>query len=191
MMTVDPLAANAVLVDALSSALRRGGSALGNVPALLKRLLTEESWRDFTTQRGEHVHHERFAEFVVTPPLRGLGADVALIRRIVGSDREATDRLDQALQNPHGGDRGKSNNVTLAPAGNASDQALRRLRKDAPALHADVLAGRLSPHAAMVKAGLRPRTFTVRADPRSAAATLRRNLTAEQLAELAQLLAEA
>jgi hypothetical protein len=41
-MTADPKA-NAVLVDALGSALRRGGHALGSVPDLLKRVLDEQS----------------------------------------------------------------------------------------------------------------------------------------------------
>jgi hypothetical protein len=52
------------------------------------------------------------------------------------------------MQRPHGGDRqqpeeaqGKSNNVPLGPAGNTRAKALRRLRKDAPELHAKVLAG--------------------------------------------------
>jgi hypothetical protein len=131
------------------------------VPALLKRVLAEGSWREFVTQRGERVVHERFADFAGTPPLKGIGTDVALVRRIVADDPEALDLLDRALQNPHGGDHSKANNVQVAPAGNTRERALRKLRKDAPELHADVLAGRLTAHAAMVQAGFRPRTFTV------------------------------
>lgn len=189
-MTVrpDPLRARASDVDALASSLRRGGSALDDVPALLERVLTEESWREFVTQRGEEVRHERFADFVVTPPLAGLGSTVDLVRRIVSDKVVVLDLLDQALQGKVGA---HSNNVTRTPKGNSSDAALRRLRKDRPDLHAEVLHGNLSAHAAAVAAGFRPRTITVRADsPESIAATLRRQLDAEQIAELARLLQE-
>ncbi len=187
---------NAVLVEMLGSALQRGGNALESVPGLLKRLLTEKSWREFVTQRGELVQHDRFADFVTTAPLRGIGASVELIRRIVADDIEALDLLDQALQNkPHTHLSTPDSDISTIrdpnQRGTTKDYALRKLRADAPELHAEVLAGNLSAHAAMVQAGFRPRTFTVRADsPKSVAATLRRQLDPGALAELAQLLAE-
>lgn len=175
------------LVDSLGSAILHGGSALGDVPDLLKRVLREEVWRDFTTRRGQVVHHDRFADFVTTPPLAGLGSDVDLVRRIVAHDIEASDLLDQALQNTSSVHAG--NNVTSRPEGNSRSKALRRLRKDAPELHADVLAGRISAHGAMVKAGYRPRTSTVRTDsPEQVAAALRRLLSPEDIALVIKLL---
>lgn len=186
--------ANAVLVEALGSSLRYGGSALEQVPDLLKQILTEGGWRDFQTSRGEQVHYERFADFVTTPPLKGLGATLDLIERIVKDDAELLDLLDQALQNPVGRHQDSDNITVLDTAGGrgtSQQYALRKLRKDAPELHAEVLAGRLSAHAAMVKGGFRPRTFTVRRDrPDSIARALRKNLTAEQLAEVRKLLGE-
>lgn len=196
MIEMNPLRGNAHLVDALGSALRRGEHGLSTVPGLLKRVIREESWREFITQRGEHVRHERFVEFVVTPPLRGIGASVALLQDVCRHDPEALDLLDQALLD--GSRQGKRNDlvnnineVTERPMGTSMAYALRKLRKDAPELHAEVLAGRLSAHAAMVKAGFRPPTFTVRADsPKSIAATLRRRLPPDVLAEVARLLRE-
>lgn len=185
------LVRNRHLVEDLGGALRSGQHGLSTVPGLLKRVLAEGSWREFTTQRGEHILHDRFVDFITTPPLAGIGADVGLLRRIVADDVEAVDLLDQALQNPTGVHQGPANRKTSTPGGTTKDAALRKLRKDAPALHADVLAGNLSAHAAMVKAGYRPPTFTVRADSaESVAATLRRRLSDEQLADLARLLAE-
>lgn len=184
---INHLVRNQHLVESLERSLRSGKHGLSVVPGLLKRLLQEESWREFTTQRDELVKHERFADFVTTPPLKGLGADVDLIKRVIGDDVEALDLLDRALQNApsiHA-----VNNIHGRPEGTSKDAALRRLRKDAPELHADVLAGRLTAHAAMVTAGFRPKTFTVRADDTtSVARTLRKNLTPEQLAELGRLL---
>lgn len=196
---VDHKVRNRHLVESLERSLRSGKHGLSVVPGLLKQVLVEESWREFTTQRDELVQHARFIDFVTTPPLRGLGADLDLIRRVVGNDPEALDLLDRAMQNPVGG----SSKIVLnhhivnvendqeVPKGNSAAYALRKLRKDAPDLHAEVLAGRLTAHAAMVRGGFRPRTFTIRADDTtSVARTLRKNLKPDQLAELAQLLAE-
>lgn len=191
-----PLRARGGLVDALSSALDSGGHGLSNVPALLKRLLAEEGWREFETVRGEVVRHERFVDFVAAPPLKGLGAEISLIKRIVADDREAVDLLDRVLQGEHGGDRSKLDNIQLAspssaPTGTSQARALRRLRKDAPELHAEVIAGRLSAHAAMVKAGFRTRTISVPVErPDRVAAALRRHMTQEQLEELVRHLTD-
>lgn len=46
-------------------------------------------------------------------------------------------------------------NGLVRPAGTSADAALRRLRKDRPDLHARVLDGELSAHAAMIEAGFR------------------------------------
>lgn len=185
--------ARGTLVEALSSALERGGSGLANAPTLLRRILEEGSWREFVTQRGEVVQHERFEAFVAEPPLAGLGTDLDLVRRVVADDPVTVDLLDRALQGAPSLHRAVNNgNGTVErPVGNTQAAALRRLRKDAPELHAEVLAGNLSAHAAMVQAGFRPKSFTVAAGhPDRLAATLRRNLPAEELAELARLLAD-
>ncbi len=186
----DSLKRNANLVEALGSALREGGHAVGTVPGLLKRILVEQSWREFVTQRGEHVRHERFVDFVTAAPLRGIGASVDLLKRILADDTEAIDLLDRALQ-ARRGNPGNLNNMKVSegayPRGTSKEYALRKLRKDSPELHAEVVAGNLSAHAAMVKAGFRPDTFTVRADSaESVAAALKRRLPEEMLREIAQ-----
>lgn len=178
------------VVASLGRALTMGGSALDDVPGLLTKVLEAELWREFKTPRGE-ARHATFESFVTTPPTQGLGTSVALIRRIVGDDPRARDLLDQAMQRPAHIKAGDVANVNVRPGGNTSDQALRRLRKDRPDLHAQVLEGTTSPHAAMVTAGFRPRTATVRLDdPARLAATLRKKLTADQLQQLAAYLLE-
>lgn len=194
MTAADPLKRNAHLVEALGSAVREGEHGLGTVPALLKRVLSEQSWREFVTQRGEHVAYERFVDFVTTPPLKGLGASVELVRNLCRDDTEALTLLTLALQGKPGQRTDLLDNmqeVPKAPTGTSREAALRRLHRDAPELHADVLAGRLSAHGAMVRAGYRPRTFTVRTDSaESVAKTLRRRLDAETLTAVRRLLAE-
>ncbi|WP_405580665.1 hypothetical protein [Streptomyces sp. NBC_01092] len=61
------------------------------------------------TQRGDQVEHRRFEQFVTTPPLKGLGASMRLIRKLIDAIEEdgqriaAQDLLDQATQVQRGG----------------------------------------------------------------------------------------
>ncbi len=183
----------ALLVDALSSAIADGGQSLGQVPALLKRLLREGAWKDFETRLGKPVHHDRFEDFVVTQPLAGLGADVGLVRNIVKDDVEAIDLLAEVLEVPKGqaGQQlhANSSNITISVRGTTEAYALRRLRKARPDLHTRVLAGELSPHKAMIEAGFRSKTITIALDSPRAAATLIRKASPEFIEELRRLLA--
>lgn len=198
-MTANPRT-NAALVEALGSALREGEHGLKTGPALLVRVLREESWRSFVTQRGEQVDHARFEQFVTTPPLKGLGASMRLIEKLIdsiediGDRRTAQDLLDQALQRPSyiqvGDDQDDVYNIHVRPSGTSKEAGLRRLRKARPDLHDEVLAGALSTHAAMVKAGFRQRKISVPLTTAAdAAKAIRRNMDPEQVKELAKLLA--
>lgn len=185
---------NAALVDSLGSALRSGDHGLKTVPALLQRVLREDAWRSFTTQRGEHVAPASFEQFVVQTPLKGLGASMRLIEKIVDSiedkaeRRETQDLLDQARQRGPGRPETVNNidgKQDVRPRGTSRAASLRRLRKDAPEMHAEVIAGRLSAHAAMVQAGFRKKTLSVPiSDTVATARALRRNLDDAAIAEL-------
>ncbi len=192
--------ANAALVEALGSALREGEHGLKTGPALLLRILREESWRSFVTQRGEQVEYDSFERFVTTPPLKGLGATMRLIKKLLDAVDDAAERvealnlLDEAIGKRQGQRTDFLYNIQevpkeAAPYGTSRAAGLRRLRKDRPDLHAEVLAGRLTTHAAMVKAGFRRRMVNVPIDdPDAAAKALRRNLTPEAYNELTRLL---
>jgi hypothetical protein len=160
---------------------------LNYVPRLLKRILEEDAWRErIDAKTRTTVGFQQFAEFVAAPPTEGLGASIGLVERIV-KGTEAEELLRKALK----GTYNISTKSRMTGHGTRRDYALERLRSEAPELHAEVLAGALSPHAAMVKAGFRHRTFTVQADnPERIAATLRRQLDPEQLAELTRLLTD-
>lgn len=186
---------NANLVEALGSSLRSGDHGLKAVPGLVKRVLSEEAWRSFVTQRGELVEYERFEEFVATPPLKGLGASLDLVRTLVRDDPVALDLFDQATKGQAGRRTDLLDNIqeveVVAPSGTSREAGLRRLRKDRPDLHAEVLAGTLSTHAAMLKAGFRRRKISIPVGtPADAAKALRRNLEPEQIKELVKLLAD-
>jgi len=94
---------------------------------------------------------------------------------------------------PSPGSANHGNNVTpvgrTTVTGNRRDYTLDRLQRDAPELFDAVQRKELSPNAAAVQAGFRPKTFTVRADrPASIVATLRRQLPPEVLASVVNLL---
>ena len=188
--------ANAVLVDALGSALRRGDNALGAIPGLLKRILAEEAWREFITQRGEMVQHERFADFVTTPPLRGLGASMDLIDRIVGtSDPDLLRMLREAKKGKPGRPVTPRENPLdsngISERGEASDYTADRLAREAPEEYEAVRRGEKTIHAAAVAAGIRPRRISIRLDdPASAVRSIRNNATPEFWEEFRRLVNE-
>lgn len=180
------------VIEALGSAVRY--SSIDEVPDLVIRVVNDDLWREFTTKMHNHIVHESFESFVEAEPLAGIGTTMTTLRRICTGNVAALDALDRAVQRPKHLNRGRAdrNNVTdpaYHPEGNAADKALRRLRKDRPDLHAEVLAGNLSAHAAMVNAGFRPRTLSVRLDdPERTARSLRRNASPEFLAALREAL---
>lgn len=100
--TARELRARASVINALSSSLDRGRNGLASAPGLLRQVLEDGKWRHFITERGEEVRYEQFREFLSTPPLKGLGADEALVRRLVGDDVAILTLLDGELRRPSG-----------------------------------------------------------------------------------------
>jgi hypothetical protein len=116
------LEGNDLVIDSLRGALL-DAEAISLVPGLLKRILREECWRHRRVISLEkEVHFERFADFMSTPPLEGLGFKLDFVRNLVRDDPEALDLLDRALvqgpgnptgANQHGpGKAGMRDNVT-------------------------------------------------------------------------------
>lgn len=183
----------------LSRALLDGSRDLSTVPNLVKRVIGEDMWRQRVDPASGWKIPEppfrTFTEFVGTPAKTGgLGSSVRQLYGLCEADPEARDAIDDQLQKEgrpgHRTDLGNNVPKVKRPEGNSEAKALRRLRKDRPDLHARVLAGELKANTAMVEAGFRHKTFTVRADsPQSAARTLRIHMKPEDLAELARILA--
>jgi hypothetical protein len=189
-------------INLLSQALRRGDASLGNVPSLLKKVLKEDMWQHrVVPATGETEDFATFKEFVETPPLLGLGATIKLIKRICGEDTETLDLIDRVEQRLPGAPKGNKNasnsetNIDIInncsneiPDGTSRENALRKLRKDRPDLHKEVIAGEKSPHAAMVEAGFRKKSLTIPIDPEPAARSLVKNFSREQLAVLLEVI---
>lgn len=120
-------------------------------------------WRRFTLPNGQIVEHPSFAHFVRTEQLEGLGIhDPRGWARSLGefsSYKKAADTIVRAIGEgvdklgPHGGDGGSEHGTTNSE--NDADYVVARLKRDDPALADDVVAGKLTPHAAAKQAGIR------------------------------------
>lgn len=188
-MAVDVLGARDTLVHSLRRSLVEGSHGLGVVPGLVTRVVDEECWRERRVDAlmGQVVQFTRFEEFVQSSPPEGLGVELRMLRQMCQDHPEALDAIDRATVGRQGERTDLFNNVqeVKAPVGNSNQAAIRRLRKARPDLHAQVLAGEKSPHAAMREAGFRPPTATVRLDdPEATARTLRRATAPEFIASL-------
>lgn len=91
---------NAVLVNVLSSSVRSTLNGMETAPGLIRRVLEEGSWRQFTTPRGEEVTHDTFESFVTTAPTGGLGRTLDDVVRLIGDDEDTLDLLARALDIP-------------------------------------------------------------------------------------------
>lgn len=92
-MLANPLLARWDIVAATQHALRVGGASLRNVPALLKRLIQEDSWREYLSPKGEVLTFVAFRDFLGSP--WGLDTTLDMLLRVCGEDLEAVDLLDK------------------------------------------------------------------------------------------------
>lgn len=176
-------------VASLQSAIQHGAVSLKTIPELVKGILRNEEWRERALAgTGEIVEFRTFSAFVTADYPQGLGTTVKTLQRLCNDAPDVLDLIDQALQNPAGIHAVSNIHSIPRPSGTTEQRALRKLRKDRPDLHAQVLAGEASAHGAMVAAGFRPKTITVRADAEAFARAARRHLSTDELARLVALL---
>jgi hypothetical protein len=155
------------VVSALQSCLRDGKHGLSNIPGLIVRICQQGLWREFYCEPiYQTVSFKSFEDYVKDPVPSGLGTDIQTLKDLCSHHADALDVIDKALQRKPGGGKNQHtkgeclfDNIKQAeaPTGTSKDYALRRLRKDRPDLHGEVLEGVKSAHAAMVEAGFRKR----------------------------------
>ena len=187
------------LVDFLRSAITDGSAGLSDVPALVKRVITENLWRKrYVPQLRETISFETFQAFVETAPPEGLGTNLKTLRKLCTDAPEILDLIEWMREpRKRGGDRrskkfrdSKDNNVPFEkPArGNSVGFALRRLREERPDLHQKVLARELSVNGAMIAAGFRKKNIIVAKDVEKTARTLQEHFTREEISRLIEFL---
>lgn len=194
-MPADPLLENEQVVRALSDAMRSGVHGLDVVPKLVKRVIEENCWAErMVGADRRRVAYSDFVSFVSDPPLEGLGTDVHTLERLCKDDVEAVRLLAEAKARPVGRpvitDNVRNYPEPESKEGNSAEYAIRVLANQFPELYEEVKAGRLSPHGAAVKAGIRDRTITIPVDPHKAARSILRNFTPDQVDDLIAALKE-
>lgn len=194
-MARDNLIENGQRIVSLSQAVAGGLGNLKYIPGFVEDVCNNERWRAYRVpQSGQDVAFDSFSDFVTSKPPEGLGTTVKELERLCSDNNAALDAIGRALEGEAIGDKGgrPSSEKTLyniqgysAPTGTTSTAAIRRLRKDRPDLLDSVLEGELSPHAAMVEAGFRPRKFQVYAeDVERTARLLVKHMTPDAIEEL-------
>lgn len=187
-------------VEQLRTAIQSGFLNVDNARELLRVVLRQQMWKHRIVLMTEQPRdYEDFIRFVTDAPYDGLGTTASTLDTLAHGDMDLEDLLDHAMQRPDGGDKRSENyrstfdniqgDLPEAPTGTSRAQAMRKLRSDAPALHKQVIAGDLSPHAAMVEAGFRKKTVSIPVDDvRAIARALVRHLTIDQIDELTRIL---
>lgn len=185
-------------MNTLAQALNEA-SSIANVPGLLKQIIGNDMWRKrWCKQTKQEVEFRRFRDFVSAHPPEGLGTNMQVLESICrhSGDNEALDLLvsiDAGKKGNLSGNNqytsGNVDNVNIStdrqsPTGNSAAAALRRLAKDSPELHAQVIAGELSPNAAAIEAGFRKRKFQLPDDPVAAGRYLAQRVDKEWLLTL-------
>lgn len=187
-MPADPLIQRDQLVDDLRGAIHSGESGLNYVPRLLRRVLETNAWKErYDAKTRKPVAFESFAEFVRTPPTEGLGADMALINRMVGTSDPDLLRLLRDARKVGRGHKRDSDYESIDSE--TASYTAQRLAERAPEEYEAVKRGEQTIHRAAVKAGIRRHRIPIRLDSaESAAKTLRTHMPRETLARLADLL---
>ena len=108
------------------------------------------------------------------------GADYKMLHRLCAGDAETLDLLAQASRSrKRGGDRRSESfkvddgNFEPTKKGNSVEYALKRLRRQRPDLHRQVIEGKLSVNRAMIVASYRKRPLPISRDLNKTAAVLR------------------
>jgi hypothetical protein len=162
---VATLTENGQLVDALRIALSQT-EGLDSTPAILRRVLDEDAWRDRLEHRidGRYTF-ETFEEFVEAKPLDGLGMHVADIEAIlkVRDEHDVLRRVREACK-AQGRRNIASNRRKVHRGGSSRDTTLARLHDQYPELYRRVLDGVMSANAAAIQAGFRKPTASVPID---------------------------
>ncbi len=203
--------ANGTTVRLLQSSLSKSETNVSGVWKIFRNLDKDNAWMRFRfpDEDGAKLYiysASDFRRFIESPWPNGCNTSIDLLRRMV-RDTPAWPAFERLIRgepgNPTGANQhsaGNSDNVTdssdakdpatvpvskkQAPTGNSVNYAMSRLEKKKPELYADVVAGKISPNAAMVQAGFRKKSMTVPAIPADAARVLARNFTGDQLGEL-------
>ncbi|MEP7284517.1 MAG: hypothetical protein ABI947_01960 [Chloroflexota bacterium] len=188
---------NETVARALSQAIADGDIALGSVPGLLRRVLTEDMWRKrILPETGQSVEFERFEDFVTTDPLEGLGTTLEVVKSLCKRDEDVLTLIDQVTKKTLNGNginqpsEGVIHNTLPPQHGASREYTVVLLERDGHnELAQQVLNRQISAAEARRQAGYEMRRRAISLDdPVSAARTISKYMHPEAIKELIALL---
>lgn len=150
---------------------------LRQFPALLKKVIATRAW-ERRTVHGKVVELGSLRELITAKPVSGWGEDPSKVEAVIRDDPEALAAFREAMK--HQGERtdfvDNVNEVAFGrPDGNSRAYSISRVQRECdPETVAAVMAGEMSPNAALVKSGVREnRQVYIPRDPAAAVEKLR------------------
>lgn len=150
---------------------------LRQFPSLLKKVIATRAW-ERRTVHGKVVELGSLRELITAKPVSGWGEDPSKVEAVIRDDPEALAAFREAMK--HQGERtdfvDNVNEVAFGrPDGNSRAYSISRVQRECdPDTVAAVMAGEMSPNAALVKAGVREnRQVYIPRDPARAVEKLR------------------
>jgi len=185
--------------------LRSTEFGLSNFPGLLKKIIRYKAWEcrhlvtEDGTPKGKVVELSSLRELITEKPIRGWGEDPKKVEAVIKDDPECLALFREAMKENAGRPSKESNNNGIGlgeskkPAtiqGNTKAYSIDRVKRECePEVVAKVMAGELSPNAALVKAGIREnRQVYIPKEPAKAAEKLRDQFGDSFVREMAQYL---
>ena len=160
-------------------ALRDNKSSLENFPLLIKRVIRERAWES-RIMSGTLIQLPSLRDLIERPPIEGWGEKLERIKAVIRHDLEALKMFTKATLQDQGTRNDLVDNIHKVerPSGTSRARSLMQVESECdPETARAVFAGELSPHAALVKAGIREvRTVYFPRDPSQALAKMRKVL---------------
>lgn len=149
---------------------------LRQFPSLLKKVIATRAW-ERRTVHGKVVELGSLRELITAKPVSGWGEDPSNVEAVIRDDPEALAAFREAMLGDQGRKPETDNNVIPidTPQGNSRAYSISRVQRECdPDTVAAVMAGEMSPNAALVKAGVREnRQVYIPRDPARAVEKLR------------------
>ena len=154
---------------------------LRQFPALLKKVIATRAW-ERRTVHGKVVELGSLRELITAKPVSGWGEDPSKVEAVIRDDPEALAAFREAMLGREGGDKRSKQPSTGdivtgggRETGNSRAYSISRVQRECDShTVAAVMAGEMSPNAALVKAGVREnRQVYIPRDPAAAVQKLR------------------
>jgi hypothetical protein len=190
------VAHGSTIVREVISSTSSGADVMSALPGLVRQLLDEEAWREFTAPGGRIVRHGTFGAFVLAEPPDGLGGRRNQLAALCGTDEELATRIRALLreeipkaQEPHRPGATDKHGGTILPRdeANTADRITARLKRDDPDLAEKVVRGEVTPNAAAREKGWRKPRIIV-SSPEAVAHSLLKYMSADDIAKLVAVL---